>query len=275
MSFSTRKPIGLSLITGVMALGMLILAPIASALVRPAGATPISASLVLAYDECTVATPAGQEHNTANLPGFACAPQTASSTLLTAGNPQLGTGAANFRGNLLTKVCGPPPNALLCPAPLTSDVLFPSGSPSGNFVVDVRCGVGMIAPVCGNANAVGGADYGALAPPPALAKATAVIRITDINTGPAGGPYTTEGTTKDLNFDVPMVCSVTASTTIGGTCLPAVASANAGCGGCVATGKRSNIEVQTLRVQDGGPDAHPFIPDVPNKNYAVQGVFIP
>jgi len=270
-----RKLSGLPVIAAIVALGALVFVSSASALVRPSAATPIGASLVLAYDQCTTATPAGQEHNPANLAGFACTPPTATSTLLTAGNPQAGTGAANFKGQVKIVVCI---TAAACAAGGSSsstDVLFPSGSPSGNYVFDVRCGVGMTAPVCSVTNSPGNPDYAATAAPPALVKATSVIRITDINTGPTGGPYTDEGTTKDLDFDVPLVCSSTAATTIGATCTPAVASANGACGGCVAAGKRSNIETGQIRIQDGGPDANPFIPDVPNKDYARQGVFIP
>jgi hypothetical protein len=278
--FSIRKPIGLSLFGAVIAFGMLVLAPIASALVRPSGATPIGASLVIAYDECTVAggSPPGQEHNTANLPGDACAPETPTSTLLTAGEPPA-AGAANFKGNVKIVVCT---TAAACSAggsTFSTDVLFPGGAPAGNYLVDVRCtagGAGFTTPAsqCGTANAVGNPDYGSGAGA-ALLKATSIIRITDINTGPTGGPYTTEGTTEDLPFDVPVVCVPTASTAIGGSCVPAVAAANAACGGCVAAGKRSNIETGQIRVQDGGPDGNPFLVPADNKDYARQGVFIP
>jgi hypothetical protein len=277
------------IVAGLVVVGALAMTiPNASSLVRPKAATPMSTPLVIAYNECTTAggSPPGQEHNPANLTGDACAPEVRTSPRLTAGEPPVS--AANFRGNLKQVVCI---TAATCTAGGGSgsvDVLFPSGIPANNSVEDVRCqlppdggAAGFAAPgVCASANAAGTApDYGTtIGPAPAFLLGIAKIRITDINTGPAGGPYTTEGTTEDLDFGIPILCVPTGSTTTGGTCSPAAASANAVCSGCVGVGKRANIEVGTvnglLRVQEPGPDSSPATFG-DNVDYARPGLFLP
>jgi len=228
-------------VLGAAVLAMLVVAQSASAnIVRPAGATPIGASTVIAYVPCTTATPAGNAHNPANLPGAACTPPTQYTPRLTAGDPVVNGSAANFRGNIKLVVTTAPTN-----------VQFPSGAPSNNYQQDVRCtpgyaagaGAGVCsAPGSGNLLIAGGAspnpDYsGSL-------NTVSYIRITDqANSGTACPPTcTSDATVQDLAFAVAADCAVTASTSIGSTCLPRHASANALCG-CVASGKRSNIEV--------------------------------
>jgi hypothetical protein len=243
-------------ILGVAAVGMLVAAQSASAnIVRPAGATPIGASTVIAYAPC-VAPGAGQ-HNPANLPGAACAPAQYTPRL-TAGDPVVNGSGANYRGNIKLAVTLAPTN-----------VQFPSGAPSNNYQQDVRCTPGYAAsaggtPVCtaagsGNVLLAGGAspnpDYtGAL-------NTVSYIRITDqansCLTGPGCvAPYNSDATTEDLAFAVAADCASTASTSIGSTCLPRWASANALCG-CVASGKRSNIEVGVGNSAAGAASSRP------------------
>jgi len=242
MHLGLRKPARLLPVIGaVAALGMLVAAQSASAnIVRPAGATPIGASAVIAYQPCLTATPAGNAHNPANLPGAACSPPVQYTPRLTAGDPVVNGSAANFRGNIKLVVTTAPTN-----------VQFPSGAPANNYVQDVRCtpgyaagaGAGVCsAPGSGNLLLAGGAspnpDYsGAL-------NASSYIRITDqANSGTACPPTcTSDATVQDLAFAVAADCATTPSTSIGATCLPRHASANALCG-CVASGKRSNIEI--------------------------------
>jgi hypothetical protein len=235
-----RKRALLPVISAAAVVGMLFAAQTASAnIVRPAGATPIAASVVIAYAPCNSANPPGSTHNPANLPGDACIPPTQFTPRLTAGDPVVNGSPANFRGNVRLSVTQGPTN-----------VQFPSGAPSGNYVNDVRCtpaydagnpAVCGAVPGSGNLLTAGGAS-----PNPDYSgdlNTIAYIRITDqANSGPVGGPYTSDATIKDLAFAVAADCSTTASTSIGGTCLPRHASANALCG-CVAVGKRSNIEV--------------------------------
>jgi len=273
----------------LLALGVVaVAAPTASAIVRPRTATPFSVPATIAYDQCTVGN---GTHNPANLAGFSCIPQTKSSPYLTAGNPQAGAGAANFEGRLHLVVCI---TAAACSGgggSGSTDVLFPAGAPGKNYLFDVRCETAPPPPwsasFCTGANAAGGPDYGLTAPSPGaflLAKAT--IRITDRNndTTPPScvGGYTCEGTVQDLEFPVPLVCFKSASTTIGGSCTPAVASANGACGGCVASGKLSNIEVGQIHIQDPGADGNALPAagggvggTADNNDYARQGVFIP
>jgi len=317
MRFNYKQPIGL--LAGLLALGMLVVAPSASGYVRPQGASPIATSLALAYKECGP----GQEtpnwvHGGTTVPGVACNGDPAAppgvnanfgrlSTLLTAGEPP--TTAAKFKGNIKLIVCNAasPPGG--CPANggaagATQDVLTPKTAPLANgtatdvgknYLQDVRCGVGLTnASMCASANAAGGADFGTTMAGftnTALLKATSNIRITDLGTGdttaasPCGSgtgprancPYL--GTTHDVDFDVPILCTPTADTSIGGFCTPlytSINSAQAGAVGPAADLLRGNVEIKQIKVQDGGPDGNAFIPDAPgNTDYAVQGIFLP
>jgi hypothetical protein len=268
MSFNVRKPVGLPLVAAIVVLGSLIVAQSAiAAFVRPNAATPMSTSMVVAYDQCStggVGSPPGEGHNPANLAGASCSPPTKSSLRVQSGDPTVFPGTvANFKANLKQVV-----------AP--GDVLFPSGgaqtaaggptSPSGGYAQDIRCGTSV---ACGNANTAGGADY------IGLLSGNSSLRITDNNNGPAGGPYVDSGTVEQLLFTVPISCANSTSAAIGGYCVPATTSANALCS-CVASGKRSNIEEGQVVMTDGGPDGNPFATgDGPNQDAARQGVFIP
>src|SRR3954452_14799585 len=126
MNASLRKRVLLPLMGAIAVMGMLFSASSASAnIVRPAGATPIGASTVIAYAPCTAGA---LQHNPANLPGSACNPPTQYTPRLTAGDPVVNGSAANFRGNIKLVVTTGPTN-----------VQFPSGAPSNNYVNDVRC----------------------------------------------------------------------------------------------------------------------------------------
>jgi len=268
-----RKPSGLLTIVGLVAIGMLIAAQAASAnIIRPNGATPVSDSLVIAYDACTVATPPGNHHNPANLPGAACTPPTASTNRLTAGGVQVNGTTDNFKGNVLLKVTGPP-----------NDVNFGTGPPSGSYLQDVRCTAsyesGIGAGVCNDPGSTN-----AFAPPGTVSlndytgqlNALAYIKITDQKNNSTGTSYTEDGTVALIPFGVVVRCSVTGNT-IGASCVPILGSAGAVCG-CVSNGKRGNIELSQIVVYDGGDDGlapPPLQVDADGKAYAVQGVFLP
>jgi len=301
MSFlNLGRPRWLPIIAAVTALCVLAMVATASAIVRPKGASVIQATLDIAYNECTTVggDPAGQTHNPDNLPGDACTaagtmtPMKATSPLLTAGEPPVTP--AQFEGQVKIQVCSDATgiavtcsgNGGISTGSAGGDVIFKGGFPQNNYLLDVRCkGANVGNSWCANPNTAGGPDYGTTSPTaPALLAAKALIRITDRNTGPAGGPYTQEGTTKDLDFEVPIICSATAGT-IGGSCVPAKSSANniltPGCATTppcvVATGKLSNIETGQISVTDGGDtpvDGNPFA-GTGNKDYARQGIFIP
>jgi hypothetical protein len=257
----------------LLALGIVaVAAPSASALVRPRTATPYSVPLVVAYNQCV--PPGNSTHNPANLAGASCVPETKASPYLTAGEPPA-AGAAKFEGRLHLVVCITATSCSAGGGSGSTDVLFPSGV-GKSYALDIRCEAAApsIAALCPNGNAAGGPDYGSGVPPAtaSLAWATAKIRITDRNNGAPG--YTSEGTVEDLDFPVPAICQPTTDTTIGGTCTPLIASANGACGGCVAAGKLSNVEIDDLRVQDPGADGNASTP-LDNRDAARPGVFIP
>jgi hypothetical protein len=306
MRFNLKRPVGL--LVGLVALGMLVAASSASSYVRPSGGTPIGASLVLAYKQCVTASPATWVHGGTTVGGGACNGDPAGgavapsfgrvSTLLTAGEPPA-AGASKFKGNVKLVVCNASGASCSPNGVGTQDVLTPQAAAGGtgavtaatagnNYLQDVRCGVGLTAAVCTNGNAAGPADYATGAGGTALLKATSNIRITDLGTGDstagctsgvgprASCPYL--GTTVDLDFDVPVICSATADTSIGGFCTTLKTSINnvlPGAVGPAADLLRGNVEVKQIKVTDGGPDANPFIPDAPNSDYAVQGIFLP
>jgi len=278
-------------VLGLMAVGMLFAAQSASAnIVRPAGATPISASTVIAYVPCNASNPAGNQHNPANLPGQACTPPVQYTPRLTAGDPNVNGSAANYKGQvkLVVQTTG------------GDDVLFPSGAPNGNYQQDVRCTAGYASAnpaVCNGANVLIPAAGGGPSPNPDYSgdlNAIAYIRITDqANSGTACPPSCpNDATIQDLAFAVPADCANTASTAIGGLCLTRWASAGALCG-CVATGKRSNIEVGVgnsaagaassqptgaIFAMDGGNDGQvaDLVPDPDSPApFTRQGLFLP
>jgi len=313
MSSRNRKSIGL--LTIVAAVGMLVAAQTASAvIIRPNSATPLNASMVLAYTQCTTGTPPGEIHNPNNLPGAACTPPAVVTPRLTAGGKN-GT-AANFKG--FVKLVVTPgnvqfPNSVIGGGTGTNPPCEATGfgTPvcTGNWVQDVRCtaaytagalpppyNVGGPPAVCAAAGSANLRTNGNPSSEPDYSGALNVIakiRITDeANSGPTGtcsaatpAGCTDDATVTDLDFAVAADCHVSTNTAIGGTCQPRHNSAQALCG-CVANGKRSNIEVGVggtaynggIFATDGGADGQ--VPDlVPDTDtplpYSRQGVFIP
>jgi hypothetical protein len=295
MSQSFRKHALLPVFGAVLAMGLIAAQSASANIVRPAGATPVQTSMVIAYNPCAAASPAGQVHNQNNLPGFSCTPPSQMTPRLTAGDPVVNGSAANFRGQVKLVVA-------------TGNVLFPSPAPAGsntnNFHSDVRCtgGYAGSAPA-GICDAVGSGNVlllGGASPNPDYTgdlNVVSAIRITDqANNGNSGAGFCDgtptqtcpdDGTVQVLNFAVAADCSTTASTAIGGFCTPRFASANALCG-CVATGKRSNIEVGVgsapggvlsgIFSTDGGTDGVTpnGVPDTDSPApFSRQGVFIP
>ena len=127
-----KKVVGLLCIAGFAAISMLAAAQSASAFIyRPAGATPIGASMVIAYAPCTTATPPGNSHNPANIAGGACSPPALLTPRLVVGNPGIDGSPPNFRGNAKLSVTVNP-----------SNLQFPAGAPNGNYYNDVRCSDG-------------------------------------------------------------------------------------------------------------------------------------
>jgi len=246
MSLKARTFVPLAL--AVTAAMSLVAAEIASAThPRPLSASPISLSMVPAYNECTV------PNRTHGLPlAFpSCNPPVQTSTAITVGTPDANGADAGSIGRIkiAVKVGVPGP-------PDDSDVLLTASS------TDIRCKAGTL--TCGNANAVDGADYtGEL-------EGDAQIRITD-HYNPNPGDV---GTVTDIPFPVGGTCASTTNTARGGTCTTnTTANAVVPGGGAVKDGLRANVEIAQVQVSDGGPDGQRGT--TPNTVFARQGIFIP
>jgi hypothetical protein len=233
----------------VAALGtLLVSAQLSSAThVRPKGATPLYVPLVVAYKQCT----APNSSHGAPLAFQSCVPPTQESNFLTVGTPDANGSAANMSGFIRLVVKSTSPEDVLITSSLT----------------DVRCkpGSGISASVCAPGNTdTAGLDYtGQL-------QGNAMIRITDHFNGPTA--FTSAGTVTDIGFPVTSNCVASAGTTIGATCSIAT-SANSVVPGSVPDGKRGNVEVQTLQVNDGGSSGIAGAADATRA--FTQGIFIP
>jgi hypothetical protein len=222
---------------------------------RPKGATPLVAPLVIAYDQCTTGN---SEHNPPHLAGNSCVPPTRSSSLLTTCEPTVNACPVAFRGQIKLVVTLAPNDIKILPDPAAL---------TGSGIQDVRCG-DLTGSLCSNANDLGPPDYtGFLA-------AYMTWRMTDHDNGPSGGPYDQTGTVQDLFFPIPFVCSSTGPS-VGATCVPPATTANAICA-CISSSKRVNTELNDVRVFDGGTDGNPFnVSDGPNRVFARMGLFWP
>ena len=249
MALKARTLVPLFALTAT-AVVMLLVAGIASAShPRPKGATPISVSVVPAYNAC--AAP-----NRTHGPPLAfpsCNPPVQSSNSLTVGSPDANGAAANGVANIRIAVLVGTPGA-----PDDSDVKLTANS------TDIRCKAGTAA--CGSANAADGADY------TGEVEGNAQIRITDHFNAIAPGGGTDPATVVDIPFPVIAPCTATASTAIGATCAVNT-SANAVVPGAVKDTKRAIVEIQQIQVTDGGPDG--VAATSPNTLFGVQGIFIP
>jgi hypothetical protein len=248
MALKLRTAVPLTLAVG--AVFMLVVSGIASAgHVRPKSASPIRVSMVPAYKPCT--TP-NRQHGPP-LGVVSCNPPVMSSNALTMGEPTANGATAQGEGWVLLKVKAGIPGP-----PEDSDVLITAEGK------DIRCKAGNTA--CGSANAADGADYtGQL-------EGTAQIRISDHWNAVAPGGGTDPATAIDLPFPVVTGCTATGDTGIGSTCT-ANTSANATVPGVVKDGKRSNVEIAQLQINDGGLDG--LANTTPNTLFTVQGLFIP
>jgi N-acetylneuraminic acid mutarotase len=196
---------------------------------RPKGATPLLASLVIAYEPCT--SPNRQHGGPQPLDAGSCNPPAQASSFLTVGTLDANGAPENAQGLVRYDVVKNAP-----PAP--NDVLIKVSE------TDVRCKSPGITS-CGSANAAAGPDYAG------QLRATVSLRITDRLNGPnEDGPATVQ----DTPFPVPVPCSATPDTMIGSSC-PISTSANAVLAGTVrASGNRAIWELGPVLVYDGGSD---------------------
>ena len=247
---SSRKRIALPVAMVMAAVGMMVMASVASAThPRPKGASPLQASLVPAYNQCSAA-------NRTHGPPLAfpsCNPPVQSSNSITVGSPDANGAPANAVASIrLVVVAGVPG------PPEDSDVKIIAN------MTDVRCKAGTAA--CGSANAADGADY------TGEVQGNATIRITDHFNAVAPGGGTDAATVIDIPFPVNAACTATSATNIGSTCATNT-TANAVVPGAVKDGKRAIIEIGQLQITDGGPDG--VVGTTPNTLFQVQGIFIP
>jgi plastocyanin len=204
---------------------------------RPKGASPLRASLVVAYKQCT----APNRQHGPPLANPSCNPPAQESDWLTVGSPDV-------VGN------GQPVNAAGSVKLLTQP-----GDPS-NMTEDAN--VQFVSSITDVRNKSGLADYtGQL-------QARLALRVTDRSNGPS----ITEPATGDTTFTFTIPCSTTTDNAIGSTC-SATTTADAVVPGAVVEGKRSVWEVGQVQVFDGGSDG--VVSTAPNTLFATQGVFVP
>jgi hypothetical protein len=248
-----RKRTALPLALALGALGAMVLASVASAThPRPLSASPIVASVVPAFNECT-----GTGNRTHGPPLVfpSCNPPVQSSDNVTVGTFDANGANSNMKGSIRLSVKVGVPGGVE-----DSDVRIVAS------ITDVRCKAGNAA--CGSGNAADGADY------TGQVQGNALIRITDHwnAVAPGGGPDA--ATVQDIPFPVDVTCAATASTAIGGTCAITTTANTVVPGTPVKDGKRANVEIQQIQITDGGPDGVMGTP-TGNDLAFVQGIFIP
>jgi DNA-binding beta-propeller fold protein YncE len=216
--------------------------PVLTPYVRPKGATPLRASLDIAYKPCT----GPNATHGAPLSHPSCTPPVQASGFLTVGTPDANGAGAGAIGSVLYRVqVNTPPTA--------SDVLIDVST------TDVRCQL-PVNTTCGSANAVAGPDYtGQL-------RATESLQITDEFSGPDSA------TGQHISFPVTVPCAATADTTIGSACTVST-SANTVVPGSVKTGSRAIWEMGPVQLFDAGTSGAAGAADA--TLFEDQGVFVP
>jgi hypothetical protein len=219
---------------------------------RPVGATPMRASLVPAYNQCTspnrVHGPPDFPGNASN-PDGSCSPPAQSSGQITVGSPDANGAGANSLGSVRMSVVNGNPATTADEANVRYTV----------SITDVRCKPG--AGACGAANTAAGADYSG------QLQVKNGLRITDRYNGPSE-----VGTVQDTSFAVTVPCAGTAATGVGATC-SIDTTADAVLPGVVKELRRSIWQLGQVQVFDGGADG--VVSTNPNTLFAVQGVFVP
>lgn len=223
---------------------------------RPKGATPVRASLVVAYPECT----APNRTHGPPLAFGSCGPPIPSSPNVNVGNPlpDASGAAANMIGSVrldvLVGAAGPPDD---------SDLSIAAS------ITDVRCDLRdiNIHPFpCGAPNAQQQNDYvGEL-------EGSVAVTITDRWNGAVPGD-SDRATGVEVPWEFPIPCQPTPSTSTGGACSTST-SVNALVPGTLRDGKRAVWALGRVGVFDAGPDG--TIGTAEGRDlFAVQGVMVP
>jgi hypothetical protein len=239
-----HRPSPLTLLA-LAVLGAMMLAQLAGAThPRPKGASPIRASLVPSFKQCT----SPKNKHGPPLAFDSCSPPVPTSNFLTVGTPDANGAAANSIGSVVIKVSLRP-----------EDIL------TFGTITDVRCKPATDASVCNSANAADGPDYsGDL-------QGSVTIRDTDHYNG---ANLDEAATVQDVPNPFPFHCVNTADTSVGGTCSidtsrPLIPRPY------WFEGQRLVLEITQVQVSDGGPDGNPYTGPQDNTLFAVQGAFVP
>jgi hypothetical protein len=205
---------------------------------RPAGATPVRASLVPAFNACT----AGNRGHGTPLAHPSCDPPARSSPNITIGTPDV-TGS-NSQSTGFVRLSVVPGNP---------------GTTPDEADVKIRVQISDV-----RRSTTGFPDYtGQL-------QLRLPLRLTDRdNGGPAGFPH---GTVEDRNFEAAVACTATGSTSVGSTC-SLNSTADAILPGVVAEGKRAVWQLGQVQLLDGGTDG--VASTTPNSPFAAQGIAVP
>jgi hypothetical protein len=208
---------------------------------RPKGATPLLASLVLAYERCTSPN---RQHG-APLASQSCSPPRQSSGFLTVGTPDANGQLANSVGSVRF-------------------VAQPGNSTTPADEADVGISVS-ITDVRKTSNL---SDYtGEL-------QAASRLEITDRynSAEPATQPFNDAGTAVQVSLPVAVPCVATADTTVGSNCA-ITTTADAVVAGSVMESKRTIWQMDQVQVFDGGSDG--LASTAGNTLFVDQGVFVP
>jgi uncharacterized repeat protein (TIGR01451 family) len=206
---------------------------------HPKGASPLRASLVPAYNECT----APNRVHGPPLDSPACAPPGQTSQHLTVGTPDANGRPVKSVGFLRLGVVTDNQST----TPDETDVRLTAE------ITDVRSKPTL-------------ADYNG------TLQGNSQIRVTDRNNASAPGGGTDAATMIDIPFPFNFTCAATASAAVGATCT-VNSSYNAVMPGTVSRLNRAVVGMDQFRVIDGGADGDVFT--TPNTLFAVQGVFVP
>jgi hypothetical protein len=234
-------------------LGALALPLSASAThVRPKGATPVSDSLVVAYQPCNGS---GNRLHGGALPFPSCNPPVQSSPWLTVGSPPNNGLPAQFIGQASYYAC---------------PVMPTCAGQSGNIQIifdatGVRCRPALSAanPALCEPGTLTGAYNGEV-------QLVSQIRITDdCNTGQPSPVVACTGTDPATVQDIPF--PITASCNAGHCAV--TTTFNSVVPGSVVAGAKMNIQMAQTQILDGGSDGLTGTPG--NSLFATEGVFVP
>jgi hypothetical protein len=257
-----KKGVALPLALAAVLVGLLVVAGVAVANhTHPAngGAKTLRFTVVPAFKACTSPN---STHGTP-LGGPSCTPPVQVSTNLTTGEVATNQfkGTSSFLIQVFCTNGGTPPTCGA--AGDQEDVKLVASA------TDVRCKSGIAdATKCSNENGTptGKVDDDYIG----QVQGTAQIRITDSFNGSPG--FTTHATVVDLPFPVTGTCAATADATLGSNC-SVNTTADAVVPNVVKEGKKANVEIGQIQVNDGGADG--IVATSGNLLFAVQGIYIP